>query len=418
MIIADKVLASVSHSYENKHLKREDMAKNLEIADLKRIAQRRVPKMFFDYADSGAWTESTYRANEADFAKIQLRQRVAVDMTERTLETTMAGQPVSMPVALAPTGLTGMQHADGEMLAAQAAEDFGVPFTLSTMSICSIEDVASVTKKPFWFQLYVMRDRDFIYNLIERAKAAKCSALVLTLDLQILGQRHKDIRNGLTAPPKMTPAFIWQMMTRPQWCMGMLKTKRRGFGNIIGHVKGVENMASLGVWTAEQFDPRLSWNDVAWIKERWGGKLIIKGILDVEDAKIAAATGADAIIVSNHGGRQLDGAPSSISVLAEIVDAVGDKIEVLFDGGIRSGQDVLKALAIGAKGTFIGRAFLYGLGAGGKAGVTEALEIIRKELDITMALCGERDVKVLDRNNLYKSGLETKPRMAQVKTKK
>lgn len=394
------------------------MAKNLEIADLKRIAQRRVPKMFFDYADSGAWTESTYRANEEDFAKIQLRQRVAVDMTERTLETTMVGQTVSMPVALAPTGLTGMQHPDGEMLAAQAAEEFGVPFTLSTMSICSIEDVASVTKKPFWFQLYVMRDRDFIYNLIDRAKAAKCSALVLTLDLQILGQRHKDIRNGLSAPPKITPSFVWQMMTRPQWCMGMLKTKRRSFGNIVGHAKGVENMSSLSTWTAEQFDPRLSWNDVAWIKERWGGKLIIKGILDVEDAKMAATTGADAIIVSNHGGRQLDGAPSSISVLAEIVDAVGDKIEVLFDGGIRSGQDVLKALAIGAKGTFIGRAFLYGLGAGGKAGVTEALEIIRKELDITMALCGERDVKLLDRNNLYKSGLETKPRMAQVKKKK
>ncbi len=419
MIIVDKGLATTGHSYENNHnnYSGKSMAKNLEIADLKKVAQRRVPKMFFDYADSGAWTESTYRANEHDFSKIQLRQRVAVDMTDRTLESTMIGQTVSMPVALAPTGLTGMQHADGEMLAAQAAEEFGIPFTLSTMSICSIEDVASVTKKPFWFQLYVMRDREFIYNLIERAKAAKCSALVLTLDLQILGQRHKDIRNGLSAPPKMTPSFLWQMMTRPQWCMGMLKTKRRGFGNIIGHVKGVENMASLGVWTAEQFDPRLSWNDVAWIKERWGGKLIIKGILDVEDAKIAAATGADAIIVSNHGGRQLDGAPSSISVLAEIVDAVGDKIEVLFDGGIRSGQDVLKALAIGAKGTFIGRAFLYGLGAGGKAGVTQALEIIRKELDITMALCGERDVKVLDRNNLYKSGLETKPRMAEVKKK-
>jgi L-lactate dehydrogenase (cytochrome) len=394
------------------------MAKNLEIADLKKIAQRRVPKMFFDYADSGAWTESTYRANEEDFAKIQLRQRVAVDMTERTLQTTMVGQTVSMPVALAPTGLTGMQHPDGEMLAAQAAEEFGVPFTLSTMSICSIEDVASVTRKPFWFQLYVMRDRDFIYNLIDRAKAAKCSALVLTLDLQILGQRHKDIRNGLSAPPKITPSFVWQMMTRPQWCMGMLKTRRRTFGNIVGHAKGVADMSSLATWTAEQFDPRLSWNDVAWIKERWGGKLIIKGILDVEDAKMAATTGADAIIVSNHGGRQLDGAPSSISVLAEIVDAVGDKIEVLFDGGIRSGQDVLKALAIGAKGTFIGRAFLYGLGAGGKAGVTEALEIIRKELDITMALCGERDIKLLDRNNLYKSGLETKPRMAQVKKKK
>ena len=394
------------------------MPKTVEIADLKKIAQRRVPKMFFDYADSGAWTESTYRANEEDFRKIQLRQRVAVDMTDRTLESTMIGQKVSMPVALAPTGLTGMQHADGEMLAAQAAEEFGVPFTLSTMSICSIEDVASATTKPFWFQLYVMRDRDFIYNLIDRAKAAKCSALVLTLDLQILGQRHKDIRNGLSAPPKFTPKHIWQMATRPHWCIGMLKTQRRTFRNIVGHAKGVGDLSSLSTWTAEQFDPRLSWNDVAWIKERWGGKLIIKGILDVEDAKMAVSTGADAIIVSNHGGRQLDGAPSSISVLADIVDAVGDKIEVLFDGGIRSGQDVLKALAIGAKGTFIGRAFLYGLGAGGKQGVTEALEIIRKELDITMALCGERDVKKLDRNNLYKSGLETKPRMAEIKKKR
>lgn len=394
------------------------MPKTVEIADLKKIAQRRVPKMFFDYADSGAWTESTYRANEEDFRKIQLRQRVAVDMTDRTLESTMIGQKVSMPVALAPTGLTGMQHADGEMLAAQAAEEFGVPFTLSTMSICSIEDVASATTKPFWFQLYVMRDRDFIYNLIDRAKAAKCSALVLTLDLQILGQRHKDIRNGLSAPPKFTPKHIWQMATRPHWCIGMLKTQRRTFRNIVGHAKGVGDLSSLSTWTAEQFDPRLSWNDVAWIKERWGGKLIIKGILDVEDAKMAVSTGADAIIVSNHGGRQLDGAPSSISVLADIVDAVGDKIEVLFDGGIRSGQDVLKALAIGAKGTFIGRAFLYGLGAGGKQGVTEALEIIRKELDVTMALCGERDVKNLDRNNLYKSGLETKPRMAEVKKKR
>ncbi|MDR6631331.1 L-lactate dehydrogenase (cytochrome) [Phyllobacterium sp. 1468] len=394
------------------------MIKTVEIADLKEIARRRVPKMFFDYADSGAWTESTYRANEEDFGKIQLRQRVAVDMTDRTLESTMVGQKVSMPVALAPTGLTGMQHANGEMLAAQAAEEFGVPFTLSTMSICSIEDVASVTTKPFWFQLYVMRDRDFIYNLIDRAKAAKCSALVLTLDLQILGQRHKDLRNGLSAPPKFTPKHIWQMATRPQWCMEMLRTKRRTFGNIVGHAKGVGDLSSLSVWTTEQFDPRLSWSDVTWIKERWGGKLIIKGILDVEDAKMAAATGADAIIVSNHGGRQLDGAPSSISVLADIVDAVGDKIEVHFDGGIRSGQDVLKALAIGAKGTYIGRAFLYGLGAGGKKGVTEALEIIRKELDITMALCGERDVTVLDRNNLYKSGLETKPRMAEVKKKR
>ena len=349
--------------------------------------------MFFDYADSGAWTEGTYRSNEEDFRKIKLRQRILVDMTNRSLESTMIGEKVSMPVALSPTGLTGMQHADGEILAAQAAEEFGVPFTLSTMSICSIEDVAAATKKPFWFQLYVMRDRDFVMNLIDRAKAAKCSALVLTLDLQILGQRHKDLRNGLSAPPKFTPKHIWQMATRPAWCMGMLGTQRRTFRNIAGHAKGVSDLSSLGAWTAEQFDPQLSWNDVAWIKERWGGKLILKGILDVEDARMAAQTGADAIIVSNHGGRQLDGAPSSISVLSEIADAVGDKIEVHFDGGIRSGQDVLKALCLGAKGTYIGRPFLYGLGAMGKEGVTLALEIIRKELDITMALCGKRDIK-------------------------
>jgi L-lactate dehydrogenase (cytochrome) len=377
------------------------MAPILEISDLKRLAKRRVPKMFFDYADSGAWTESTYRANEEDFRKIKLRQRVLVDMTERSLESTMIGEKVSMPVALSPTGLTGMQHADGEMLAAQAAEEFGVPFTLSTMSICSIEDVASVTRKPFWFQLYVMRDRDFVINLIDRAKAAKCSALVLTLDLQILGQRHKDLRNGLSAPPKWTPKHIWQMATRPAWCMGMLGTQRRTFRNIVGHAKGVADLSSLGSWTAEQFDPRLSWKDVAWIKERWGGKLILKGILDKEDAEMAAATGADAIIVSNHGGRQLDGAPSSISVLKEIVDAVGDRIEVHFDGGIRSGQDVLKALCLGAKGTYIGRPFLYGLGAMGKPGVTMALEIIRKELDMTMALCGKRDIKEAGPELLY-----------------
>ncbi|MCB1465562.1 MAG: alpha-hydroxy-acid oxidizing protein [Rhizobiaceae bacterium] len=369
------------------------MSSIVEIADLKRLARRRVPKMFFDYADSGAWTEGTYRANEEDFRKIKLRQRILVDMTNRSLESTMIGEKVSMPVALSPTGLTGMQHADGEILAAQAAEEFGVPFTLSTMSICSIEDVAAATKKPFWFQLYVMRDRDFVMNLIDRAKAAKCSALVLTLDLQILGQRHKDLRNGLSAPPKFTPKHIWQMATRPAWCMGMLGTQRRTFRNIAGHAKGVSDLSSLGAWTAEQFDPQLSWNDVAWIKERWGGKLILKGILDVEDARMAAQTGADAIIVSNHGGRQLDGAPSSISVLSEIADAVGDKIEVHFDGGIRSGQDVLKALCLGAKGTYIGRPFLYGLGAMGKEGVTLALEIIRKELDITMALCGKRDIK-------------------------
>jgi L-lactate dehydrogenase (cytochrome) len=372
----------------------------LTIAEMKERARRRVPKMFFDYADSGAWTESTYRANEADFAKIKLRQRVLVDMTGRSLETTMIGEKVRMPVALAPTGLTGMQHADGEMLAAQAAEAFGVPFTLSTMSICSIEDVASVTKKPFWFQLYVMRDRDFVENLIQRAKAAKCGALVLTLDLQILGQRHKDLRNGLSAPPKFTPKHIWQMATRPFWCMEMLQTQRRTFRNIAGHAKDVSDLSSLSVWTAEQFDPRLSWQDVAWIKEKWGGKLILKGILDPEDARAAADSGADALIVSNHGGRQLDGAHSSIDMLPRIVEAVGDRIEVHLDGGIRSGQDILKAVALGAKGTYIGRPFLYGLGAGGKKGVTRVLEILEKEMDVTMALCGKRNISEIDRGIL------------------
>jgi L-lactate dehydrogenase (cytochrome) len=374
------------------------MTQILEIRDLKALAKRRVPKLFFDYADSGAWTEGTYRANEEDFAKIKLRQRVLVDMSDRSLETTMIGQKVSMPVALAPTGLTGMQHADGEMLAAQAAEAYGVPFTLSTMSICSIEDVASVTTKPFWFQLYVMREREFVLNLIDRAKAAKCSALVLTLDLQILGQRHKDLRNGLSAPPRLTPKHLWMMATRPRWCMKMLGTNRRTFRNIVGHAKGVTELSSLHSWTAEQFDPQLSWKDVEWIKERWGGPLILKGILDAEDAKMAAKTGADAIVVSNHGGRQLDGAPSSISMLPRIVDAVGDQIEVHLDGGIRSGQDVLKAIALGAKGTFIGRPFLYGLGAMGKEGVTLALDIIRKEMDITMALCGKRRITDVERD--------------------
>ncbi|ENR94373.1 alpha-hydroxy acid oxidase [Brucella abortus] len=377
------------------------MSNIVEIADLKRLARRRVPKMFFDYADSGAWTESTYRANEDDFKKIKLRQRVLVDMTNRSLETTMIGEKVAMPVALAPTGLTGMQHANGEMLAAQAAEAFGVPFTLSTMSICSIEDVASVTKKPFWFQLYVMRDRDFVKNMIGRAKAAGCSALVLTLDLQILGQRHKDIRNGLSAPPKFTPKHIWQMATCPAWCLGMLGTQRRTFRNIAGHAKNVTDLSSLSSWTAEQFDPQLNWSDVEWIKEQWGGKLILKGILDVEDAKMAAKSGADAIIVSNHGGRQLDGAPSSISMLQPIVEAVGDRIEVHVDGGIRSGQDVLKARALGAQGVYIGRPFLYGLGAMGKEGVTLALEIIRKEMDITMALCGKRDINEIDKSIIH-----------------
>jgi L-lactate dehydrogenase (cytochrome) len=376
------------------------MSQILTIADLKDLARRRVPKMFFDYADSGSWTEGTYRANEEDFQKIKFRQRVLVDMDNRSLASTMIGEKVSMPVALAPTGMTGMQHADGEMLAAQAAEEFGVPFTLSTMSICSIEDVASATTKPFWFQLYVLRDKDFVFNLIDRAKAAKCSALVLTLDLQILGQRHKDIRNGLSAPPKLTVKNMVDMAIRPRWCAAMAGTKRRTFRNIVGHAKGVGDMASLASWTSEQFDPHLSWNDVAWIKERWGGKLILKGILDKEDALMAAKTGADAIIVSNHGGRQLDGASSSIGALEEIADAVGDTIEVHMDGGIRSGQDVLKALCLGAKGTYIGRPFLYGLGALGKEGVTKALEIIRKEMDITLALCGKRLVTDMGKEQL------------------
>jgi len=371
------------------------------IEDLRVLAKRRVPRMFYDYADSGSWTETTYRANQADFDKILLRQRVAVNIDERKLATTMVGQPVSMPVAIAPTGLTGMQHADGEILAARAAKKFGIPFTLSTMSICSIEDVAKGTDHhPFWFQLYVMRDRDFIDRLIGRAKDANCSALVLTLDLQVLGQRHKDIKNGLSAPPKLTVPNILNMATKPRWCLGMLGTKRHQFGNIVGHVKGVENMGSLSEWTAKQFDPRLSWSDVEWIKNRWGGKLILKGVQDVEDAHLARESGADAVIVSNHGGRQLDGAPSSISALPEIVDAVGKEIEVHMDGGIRSGQHVLKAVALGAKGTYIGRAMLYGLGAMGQDGVETALRVIQKELDLSMAFCGRTDIRQVDRSIL------------------
>jgi L-lactate dehydrogenase (cytochrome) len=373
------------------------------IEDLRVLAKRRVPRMFYDYADSGAWTESTYRANETDFQRIHLRQRVGIDFSNRTLASTMVGQPVSMPLALAPVGLTGMQHADGEILAARAAAAAGVPFTLSTMSICSIEDVAENTDKPFWFQLYVMKDRDFNDRLIGRAKAAGCSALVLTLDLQILGQRHKDIKNGLTAPPKMTLANIADIATKPRWWMGILGTKRRTFRNIVGHVQGVKDTRALGAWTAEQFDPTLNWNDVKRIKDRWGGKLILKGILDPEDAELAVKSGADALIVSNHGGRQLDGATSSIAALPAIARTVGDRIEVLMDGGIRSGQDVLKALALGAKGVFIGRAYIYGLGAMGEAGVTSALECIRKELDVTMALCGLRDVKHVNADVLVKS---------------
>ena len=370
------------------------------IEDLRQLAQKRVPRMFYDYADSGSWTESTYRANESDFQTIKLRQRVAVNMQDRSTATTMVGVPTAMPVAIAPTGLTGMQHADGEILAAKAAEKFGVPFTLSTMSICSIEDIAAHTRVPFWFQLYVMRDRDYIERLIDRAKAAHCGALVLTLDLQILGQRHKDLKNGLSAPPKLTIANILNMATKPRWCLGMAGTKRRQFGNIVGHVKGVENMGSLSEWTAKQFDPQLNWGDVEWIKKRWGGKLILKGIQDVEDARIAVESGADALIVSNHGGRQLDGAQSSIQALPAIVDAVGRQIEVHMDGGIRSGQDVLKARALGARGTYIGRAFLYGLGAMGEAGVTKALEIIHKELDLTMAFCGRTRIEQVDKSIL------------------
>ncbi len=366
------------------------------IEDLRRLAQRRVPRMFYDYADSGSWTESTYRANEDDFRRLKLRQRVAVNMDGRSTATTMIGQPVAMPVAIAPTGLTGMQHADGEILAARAAEKFGVPFTLSTRSICSIEDVAAATTKPFWFQLYVMRDRAFVERLIDRAKAAGCSALVLTLDLQILGQRHKDLKNGLSAPPKLTLPNLLDMMTKPRWCLGMLGTPRRGFGNIIGHVEGVDDMGSLGQWTAQQFDPRLSWADVEWIKKRWGGPLILKGVMEPEDARLAAGSGADALVVSNHGGRQLDGAPSSIEALPAIAEAVGRDIEVWMDGGIRCGQDVLKARALGARGTMIGRAFLYGLGAMGEAGVTKALEILHKELDLTMAFCGHTAIDTVD----------------------
>ncbi|NOD85425.1 MULTISPECIES: alpha-hydroxy acid oxidase [unclassified Ruegeria] len=370
------------------------------IENLRRIYERRVPRMFYDYAESGSWTEQTFRENSSDFEKIRLRQRVAVDMSGRSTASEMIGQKVSMPVALAPVGLTGMQHADGEMKAAKAAEDFGVPFTLSTMSINSIEDVAEHTDKPFWFQLYTMKDDDYVSRLIQRAKDAKCSALVITLDLQILGQRHKDLKNGLSAPPKLTAKTIANLMTKWAWGIEMLGAKRREFGNIVGHVQGISDASSLGAWTAEQFDPTLDWSKVEKLMEKWGGKVILKGILDAEDAKMAAKLGADAIVVSNHGGRQLDGALSSIRVLPEIMDAVGNDVEVHLDSGIRSGQDVLKALALGARGTYIGRAFIYGLGAMGQKGVTTALEVIQKELDTTMALCGEKTVSALGAHNL------------------
>ena len=378
------------------------------IEDLRVLAKKRVPRMFYDYADSGSWTEGTYRANESDFQKIKFRQRVAIDMDNRSTTSTMIGQKVAMPVALAPVGLTGMQHADGEIKAANAAKKFGVPFTLSTMSICSIEDVAAGTDNhPFWFQVYVIRDRGFIERLIERAKAANCSALVLTLDLQIIGQRHKDLKNGLSAPPKPTLANMINLATKLRWGLGMLGTPRRSFGNIIGHVDGITDPSNLSAWTTQQFDPTLNWADVEWIKKRWGGKLILKGIQDVEDARLAVASGADALIVSNHGGRQLDGAESSINALPAIVDAVGGQIEVHMDGGIRSGQDVLKALALGAKGVYIGRSFVYGLGAMGEAGVTKALEIIHKEMDITMALCGKTRIEQIDKSILLPASYPT-----------
>ena len=370
------------------------------IEDLRVLAEKRVPRMFYDYADSGSWTESTYRANESDFQKIKLRQRVAVNMENRSTASTMVGEQVAMPVAIAPTGLTGMQHADGEILAARAAKKFGVPFTLSTMSICSIEDVAQHAGEGFWFQLYVMKDRGFIERLIDRAKSAHCGALVLTLDLQILGQRHKDLKNGLSAPPKLTLKNMINIASKPRWALGMLGTPRRQFGNIVGHVSGVADMSSLSSWTASQFDPGLNWGDVEWIKKRWGGKLILKGIQDVDDAHMAVQSGADALIVSNHGGRQLDGAQSSIEALPAIVDAVGQNIEVHMDGGIRSGQDVVKARALGAKGVYIGRSMLYGLGAMGEAGVTKALEIIHKELDLTMAFCGRTQMDTVDKSIL------------------
>ncbi|BCX73639.1 alpha-hydroxy-acid oxidizing protein [Acinetobacter bereziniae] len=370
------------------------------VADMREIYHRRVPKMFVDYCDSGSWTEQTWQQNSEDFKKYLFRQKVLVDMNNRSVKTEMLGQSVSMPVALAPTGLIGMQHADGEILAAKAAEKFGIPYIMSTMSICSIEDVAAATTQPFWFQLYMMKDRHFMQQLIQRAKNAKCSALVLTADLQIMGQRHKDIKNGLSAPPKLTLGNLINMCTKPVWCLAMLKTPRRSFGNIVGHVDGISNTGSLAAWTTEQFDMKLSWRDVEWVKQQWGGKLIIKGIMEVDDAIAAVNAGADAIVVSNHGGRQLDSAPSSISVLEEIVLAVGDKTEVYIDSGIRSGQDVLKAIALGAKGCLIGRAFIYGLGAYGEQGVYRVLEIIQKELDLSMAFCGKVNIQDIDKSIL------------------
>lgn len=371
------------------------------VEDLRLLAKKRVPKAFYDYADSGSYSESTYRANTDDLAAIKLRQRVAINVDQRNTRTTLLGQDVTMPVAIAPTGLTGMQWANGEMLGAIAAEKFGIPFTLSTMSICSLEDIASVTSKPFWFQLYVMRDRGFVRELIQRAKACGCSALVLTLDLQILGQRHKDLKNGMSVPPRLTLSNLLDLASKPGWALRALGG-RKTFGNLAGHVKGSSGITTLSQWTASQFDPTLNWDDVAWIQQEWGGKLILKGILDVEDARLAVQSGADAIVVSNHGGRQLDGAISSIQALPAIAEAVGHQTEVWFDGGIRSGQDILKACALGAKGTMIGRAFLYALGAMGEQGVTLMLEILRKELDVSMALTGNKDIRTVGPHNLVR----------------
>ncbi len=367
------------------------------IEDLRILHRKRAPRMFYDYVDSGSWSESTYRDNESAFAKYRLKQRVLVDLSSRSIKSKMLGREVTMPVALAPVGLTGMQWADGEILAARAAENFGVPYCLSTMSICSIEDVANAVSQPFWFQLYVMKDRDYIRRLILRAKAAQCSALVLTADLQVLGQRHKDIKNGLSTPPKPTLANLLNLATHPAWCLRMLRTKRRSFGNIVGHVEGTERLSSLAHWTNEQFDPALTWDDVQWIRDIWQGPLIIKGIMTREDAGLAARYGADAIVVSNHGGRQLDGAPATIDALADIASSVGDRTEVWLDGGIRSGQDILKALAMGASATLIGRAYQYGLGAMGEAGVKTALDILRRELDLTMGFCGITDIGEVSR---------------------
>jgi len=377
-----------------------EMSKITAIEDLRQLYERRVPRMFYDYCDTGSYTTGTYIDNTKAFDKYKLRQRVARNIDNRSLKTKMIGQEVTMPVALAPIGLGGMQHADGEIKACRAAEKFGVPYTLTTMSICSLEEVAKFNEKPFWFQLYVMRDRGFSSDLVARAKAAKCSALVLTLDLQLLGQRHKDIKNGLSAPPKLTIFNILNMMTKPTWCAGMLGTKNRTFGNIVGHVKGVTDMGTLAEWTNHQFDPTLDWTSVDFIRKQWDGKLILKGINDVDDAMIAVQTGADAIVVSNHGGRQLDGAPATIDMLAAIIDAVGDKIEVFFDSGIRTGIDIMKAMSLGARGTMVGRAYVYGLGAMGEAGVTRALEILKAELDVTMGLCGENDITKVGRHNI------------------